>query len=252
VDEGDSVAIRLMDTAETAAIETRKGVRRLLWISLREQMKQLEKNLPGFNEFALQARPVMSPDVLRQDLLLAIADRAFLGDDPLPRDEREFARQRERARARLPAVAQGYCRLAAEIFAAYHALNQRLNGKLPAPLVADIRAQLAALVVAQLFSLTPWERLQHIPRYLKAIGQRLDKYPGNAERDLRHTTELAAWWRRYREKLDAQQKSGRIDPRLIDFRWMLEEMRVSLWAQGLRTPYPVSWKRLEKAWQELG
>jgi ATP-dependent helicase HrpA len=251
VDEGESVALRLMDTKEAAEAATRKGIRRLLWLALKEQMRQLEKNLPHFNALALQARSVMSPEALRTDLLTAIADRAFLGEDPLPRNERDFVRQRERARTRLPAVSQGLLRLAAEIFAEYHALTQRLGGRLPAPLVQDVRMQLAHLIHKHLFTETPWEQLGHLPRYLKAIGQRLDKYPGNGERDGRHASALMSWWQRYEERLAAQRKAGRVDPRLLAFRWMLEEMRVSLWAQGLRTPYPVSWKRLEKAWQEI-
>lgn len=251
VDEGSAVALRLLDTQEAAERETRSGVRRLLWLALREQMRQWEKNLPSFNQIALQARGVMTPEELKSDLLTAIADRAFIGDDPLPRTEKEFARQRERAKTRLPAVAQGLARLAGEIFAEYHTLNQRLAGRLPAPLVQDIRAQLAQLVRKNMFSETPWEQLGHFPRYLRAIGQRIDKYPGHAERDARHAADLKAWWQRYEERLETQRKAGRIDPRLTAFRWMLEEMRVSLWAQGLKTPYPVSWKRLEKAWQEL-
>jgi ATP-dependent helicase HrpA len=251
VDEGDSVAIRLLDTREAADAETRGGVRRLLWLSLKEQMKQLEKNLPGFNQIAMQARNVMTPDELRDDLLAAIADRAFIGEDALPRSEREFARQRDRAKTRLPAVAQGAAKLAAEIFAEYHALSGRLGGKLPYPLATDIRTQLGHLIYKGMFSATPWEHLQHCPRYLKAIGQRMDKYGGNAERDARHGAGLQEWWQRYQERLDRQRKAGAVDPRLLEFRWMLEEMRVSLFAQGLRTPYPISWKRLEKAWSEI-
>ncbi len=251
VDEGESVAIRLLDTREAAEAETRGGVRRLLWLSLREPMRQLERNLPGFDALALKAHGVMTSDQLRRDLLLAIADRAFVGEDALPRDEKAFARQRERAKTRLPAVAQGLMRLAAEIFGEYHALSQRLAGRLPPPLVQDIRAQLAALIHRDLFTATPWEQLHHLPRYLRAIGQRIDKYPGNAERDARWARDLAAWWHKYRTQQEKLSQTGRADPRLDAFRWMLEEMRVSLWAQGLKTPYPVSWKRLEKAWQEL-
>ncbi len=251
VDEGASVAIRLLDTREAADAETRKGVRRLLWLSLKEHMKQLEKNLPGFNQMAMQARNVMTPQALRDDLLAAIADRAFIGDDALPRNEKEFARQRDRAKTRLPAVAQGAAKLATEIFGEFHALSGRLGGKLPYPLATDIRAQLGQLIYAGMFSATPWAQLQHYPRYLKAIGQRIDKYPGNAERDARHAAGLQAWWQKYQERLDKQRKAGTVDPKLAAFRWMLEEMRVSLWAQGLKTPYPVSWKRLEKAWTEI-
>jgi len=251
VDEGETAAIRLFDTEGAAQVAHRGGVRRLLWLALKEQMKQLEKSIPNFNQIALQARNVMSADKLRTDLLACIADRAFISDDVLPRTDKEFAKQRDRAKTRLPAVAQGAAKLSAEIFTEWHAIQARLNAKLPYPLVTDIREQLTRLVYDGLFAATPWEHLQHLPRYLKAILQRLDKYAANPDRDARHAVGLKEWWQKFEDKLEKQRKVGGIDPKLIDFRWMLEEMRVSLFAQGLRTPYPISWKRLEKVWSEL-
>lgn len=251
VDEGGSAAIRLFDTETTARDAHRGGVRRLLWLSLREQMQQLEKNLPNFNQIAMQARNVMPAERLRADLLAAIADRAFIGDDTLPRNEKEFANQRDRAKTRLPAVAQGTAKLAAEIFTELHTIQSKLLAKLPYPLLTDIRDQLSHLVYDGLFAATPWQHLQHLPRYLKAIMQRIDKYSANAERDARHALSLQEWWQKYQERLEQHRKAGVVDARLVEFRWMLEEMRVSLFAQGLRTPYPISWKRLEKVWSEL-
>ena len=251
VDEGETAAIRLFDTATAAQEAHRGGVRRLLWLVLKEQMKQLEKNIPNFNQIALQARNVMSADKLRTDLLACIADRAFISDDALPRTDKEFAKQRDRAKTRLPAVAQGAAKLSAEIFAEWHTIQARLGVKLPATLNVDIREQLARLVYDGLFAATPWEHLQHLPRYLKAILQRLDKYAGNPDRDTRHTVSLKEWQQKFTERLEKQRKAGNVDPDLLGFRWMLEEMRVSLFAQGLRTPYPISWKRLEKVWSEL-
>ncbi len=251
VDEGESAAIRLFDTEAAALDAHRNGVRRLLWLALKEQMRQLEKNLPNFNQIAMQARNVMPVEKLRTDLLTCIADRAFIGEDTLPRSEKEFAKQRDRAKTRLPAVAQGAAKLAAEIFTEWHAIQAKLGGKLPYPLTTDIRLQLEQLVYDGLFAATPWEHLQHLPRYLKAILQRIDKYAANAERDARHTTGLKEWWQKYEAQHEKLRKSGNFDPKLDEFRWMLEEMRVSLYAQGLRTPYPISWKRLEKVWSEL-
>lgn len=251
VDEGDTAAIRLFDTIEAAREAMRGGVRRLLWLALKEQMKQLEKNLPNFNQIAMQARGVMSPDELRADLLNAIADRAFIGDDELPRDEKAFAKQRDRAKTRLPAVAQGAAKLAAEVFTEYHAIVPRLPGKFPHAVVTDMREQLAHLLFKGCFSAAPWEHLQHYPRYLKAISQRMDKFRDWAERDTKHTVSLREWWGRYQERLEKQRKAGSVDPNLVEFRWMLEELRVSLFAQGLKTPYPISYKRVEKAWAEL-
>ena len=253
-DSGDSVAVKLFDTRAAALLSHRKGVRRLMRFELKEQMKQLEKGLQGFNQYALQLRNVMSPDELREDLLTAIADRAFIGEDALPRSNADFMALKQRARTRLPAVVEGASRLADAIAAEYVALAQTLNG-LPAPmsrLKREVGEQLGRLLPKGLFSATPWERLQHLPRYLKGMRLRLDKYPGAVERDARHAQAVQQWWQRWEEKVAAQHKQGReIAPALADFRWLIEELRISLFAQELKTPFPVSLKRLDKIWSEI-
>ncbi len=253
VDEGDCAAIRLMDTRAAAEAATRSGVRRLLRLELKEQMKQLEKGLPGFQQAALQLRPIIPPDDLREDLLATITDRAFIGEDPLPRTEKEFQAQKARARARLPAVADAASRMLAAIAAECLATSQRLNaaGSALARLSQELRAQLARLVYKGFLFATPWEQLAHLPRYLKAMQLRLDKYPANPERDQRHGPAIAALWGRYEQRLDKNRKAGVSEPKLEEFRWQIEELRVSLFAQELRTPYPVSVKRLEKFWAGL-
>jgi len=251
IDDGDSVSIHLFDTADAAVLSLRAGVRRLLWLALKEQMKQLEKNIPGFNQIAMQARAVMNTDELRDDFLTCIADRAFIGENELPRNEKEFNQQRDRAKTRLPAVAQATSRLATEIFTELHALQTRLPGKYPAPLIADLRDQLSNLVYKRFLSATPWIHLQHLPRYLKAMQRRLDKYRENAERDMKHTASIREWWQGYQARLAKHRKAGISDAQLAEFRWMLEELRVSLFAQELKTPYPISYKRLDKAWAEV-
>jgi ATP-dependent helicase HrpA len=248
-DEGDSVAIRLFDTPEAAERAMRGGVRRLLRLALREQMKHLEKSLPNFTQMAMQFRAVASPEELREDLLAAITDRAFIGDDPLPRTAKAFAAQKDRARTRLHAVADAASRLAAAIISEYHAAHGKLSGRLPGPTAADIREQIAHLVYKGFLSATPWEQLQHLPRYLKAISRRLEKLPGNLERDSRWTAAIRALWQDYQKRLEKHRKEGIRDPELEKFRWMIEELRVSLFAQELKTPYPVSIKRLQKAWE---
>ena len=109
-DQADSVAVKLFDTATDAEVNLRKGVCRLMRFELKEQMKQLEKSLPNFNQYALTLRNVMSPDQLREDLIATIADRAFIGEDELPRTNDAFMKLKQRARARLPAVADAVTR----------------------------------------------------------------------------------------------------------------------------------------------
>jgi ATP-dependent helicase HrpA len=216
-------------------------------------MKQLEKNLRGFDQAALQMRGVASADELKEDLVAAIADRAFIGEDAVPRTQSEFEAQRGRARTRLPAVTEAACRLHAAIAAEYQRVMARLgtSGSGLARPAADIRAQLARLVHSRLFSTTPWERLAHLTRYLKAMQVRLDKYPKDPERDAKHAASIAELWKRYDERLERQRKASAVEPRLEEFRWHIEELRVSLFAQELKTSYPVSAKRLQKLWASM-
>lgn len=252
-DAGDSVAITLFDTASAAWQSHRKGVRRLMRLELKEQMKQLEKNLPGFNQYALLLRQFMHPEELREDMLTAIADRAFIGEDDLPRSQAEFLRLKQRARARLPAVVESGNRLAQAIAAEVQPLCQAL-GALPqaqSRLKREIEQQLAQLLPRRFLSATPWECLQYLPRYLKAMRLRLEKYPNAMERDARHSQAILALWQRWQARMETSRDTDAPTPQLQDFRWLLEELRVSLFAQELKTPFPVSVKRLEKIWSEI-
>jgi ATP-dependent helicase HrpA len=253
VDERESVAIRLFDVKQAADAAMRLGVTRLMRLVLKEQMKQLEKNLRGFDQAALQLRSVAGVDDLREDVIAAITDRAFIGEDVLPRNQKDYETQLKRARTRLPAVSEGACRLLAAIGVEYHQVSLALGaakGVLSLP-AADIRAQLSRLIFKGFFSKTPWEQLTHLPRYLQAMQRRLEKYPRDIERDAKHAVSLGEWWKRYEELMEKQTQAGAVDARLQELRWQLEELRVSLFAQELKTPYPMSYKRLEKFWNAL-
>ncbi len=252
-DEGESVSIKLFDTAAAADASMRGGVVRLVSLALKEQMRQVERNLPGLTQAALQLRSIVSPDDLKSDLLAAIADRAFIGEDELPRNEKGFETLKQRARPRLPVVRDTACRLLAAIAEEHQRAQQRLvaAAKAAPPAAADVRAQIGRLVHKGFMGETPWERLHDLPRYLKATQMRLDKYPRYAERDGEHAAKIAAIWKRYEDRSVRLRKAGDSDPRLEDFRWRIEELRVSLYAQELKTPYPVSYKRLDKLWQEI-
>ncbi|ROH85368.1 ATP-dependent RNA helicase HrpA [Pseudomethylobacillus aquaticus] len=253
-DNTDSVAIKLFETEAAATQAHRAGVRRLMRFELKEQMKQLEKGLPGFNQYALLLRNLLSPDALRDDMLTAIADRAFIGEDDLPRSNAEFMALKARARTRLPAVVEGAGRLVIAIAAEYQPLTQKLN-TLP-PAMARIKReadeQFQRLLPKTFFRDTPWERLQHLPRYLKALRLRLEKYPSAVERDTRSGQSVQLIWQRWQDKVSALRKAGsEVSAALEDYRWQIEELRVSLFAQELKTPFPVSIKRLDKLWQDL-
>ncbi len=253
-DDIDTVAVKLFDTEREAAQSHRKGVCRLMRFELKEQMKQLEKSLPNFNQYALVLRNVMAPDDLREDMIAAIADRAFIGEDELPRTNADFMKLKQRARTRLPAVTEAVARQAQAIATEYQLLTQK-QGQMAATvnrLRRDLEQQISLLVYKGCFSQTPWEHLQHIPRYLKALRLRIEKHPANPERDGKNAGSVGLIWQKWQDKINAMNQAHLdIPQQLLDFRWLIEELRVSLFAQELKTPFPVSIKRLEKIWQDM-
>nr|WP_275587439.1 ATP-dependent RNA helicase HrpA [Nitrosomonas nitrosa] len=253
VDQTEQVAIRLFDTREAADSNMRAGVRRLLSFELKDRIKQLEKNLPGYKQAILQLSPLLDPEILKRDMLEAISDRAFIGDDPLPRSESEFIAQKQRARLRLSPVTDAVAKLIQGIAHDYQLLRQRLDQtKIGNPrLRTELEDQLNHLIYQGFLHETPWERLPHLTRYLKGMVLRLDKYTNNPSRDGQHAASVASLWHQYLQRLEKHRKAGIHDPHLAEFRWQIEELRISLFAQELKTPYPVSVKRLQKFWETV-
>ena len=253
IDEGSSVSLALLDTRDAADSATRAGVVRLIRLQLKEALSRFEKPPQEFNQTALELKMAVAADVLRADVQNAIVDRAFIGDDPLPRDETAFNEQVKRARTRLPAVAEGAWRQLRAIVHEHFALSQRLAAApaAHARFAAELRTERDALVYPGFFSATPWAQLQHLPRYLRALERRYARHLEAPGRDARHAAQVAQLWTRYRERAETQRATGTLAPKLAAFRWLIEELKVSLYAQELRTPFPVSFKRVEKAWADL-
>ena len=211
VDDADSVSIALLDTRDAADAATRAGVVRLLRIALKPNLAGLREGRRGFAQAAMQLKTTIPTDRLLADVLAAICDRAFIGDDPLPRSEKAFAEQTRRARTRLPAVAEGAFRLLAAIAAAHHALGQKIGA---APRIVRRASSVKCggagtrSCYPGFFAATPWAQLAHLPRYLTALDHRLAKYPENPERDARHSAVVETWWERYRERRDANRAAA--------------------------------------------
>ena len=242
VDGGEAVTLQVFDSPEKAREVHRAGVRRLLAISFRERIRDLERTL---------ARDVLLGS-LKEEIVVAALERSFLADS-LPMAEADFARRVGEGRSRFNLIAQEIGRTAAGILAEHAALRKKLAAlEKTFPLVVDtIRQQLAGLLAPGWVARTPWERLQHMPRYLKAASLRLDKLRADPARDARLAAELAAVEQPYRRELAQRLRQGPVDGALEQFGWLLEELRVSLFAQELKTPVPVSAKRLAKLWQTL-
>ncbi|QJR12407.1 hypothetical protein DSM104443_03493 [Usitatibacter rugosus] len=247
VDEEESVAIRLFDSKDKSAEAHRAGVKRLLSFELREQLKNLERSIGNQNALSLRYVPLIAADKFKADLVAAITDRAFFGEDEPPRTPKGFEEQKKRAKARLPAVADAVIRHAGSVADAYQEATKTIaqSGAL-GRITQDVRSQLDRLVGPGFLARTPWERLEHLPRYIRGYALRLQKYRANAERDNKHNGTVAGLWNWYEERAKADRDAGRHDAKLEEFRWMIEELRISLFAQELRTPMPISAKRLLK------
>ncbi|TDV20737.1 ATP-dependent helicase HrpA [Paraburkholderia caballeronis] len=249
VDRGTHCDVEVFDSPEEAARIHRVGLRRLFALQLREPIRYLEKNLPGLREMAMQFMSRATQEELRDQLIELALDRACL-QDTLPADDAAFHARRDEGRARLSLLAQEIARLVGQVLAEYASLAKKLvQAKGFAPAAADIHAQLDALIGKRFIVDTPYAQLTHFPRYLKAIALRIDKLRADPARDARQFAELQPLLQQYQRALS--QRGGVFDSRLGEFRWLLEELRVSLFAQELRTPVPVSVKRLHKVWESM-
>jgi ATP-dependent helicase HrpA len=249
IDQGDAVAIEVFDEPEVAAARHRAGLRRLFALTIRDALKYLEKNIPDLQKMAVAYMPLGTQEELRQQIIDVAIDRAFL-QEPLPADEAQFKQRVQDGRGRLTLIANEVARMAAGILAEYAVAARKIKDTKNAPeATKDASEQLQRLVPKHFIAVAPWAQLQHYARYLKAITTRLDKYRADPARDAAKSKELQPLEQRY-WRLVAERK-GQVDARMQEYRWMLEELRVSFFAQELRTPYPVSSKRLEKVWQQL-
>jgi ATP-dependent helicase HrpA len=252
VDRGDSVDLEILDSPERARTTHRAGLRRLFMLRLKEQAKYIEKGLPNLQAMALQFAILGDAEDLRRQLVAAAFDRTCLAE-PLPHTRAEFVRRADEARSRVPLIAHELARLVGTILAERQALARKLQAAKPFPeTVREIEVQLARLMPRDFVLATPWDRLQRFPVYLRAASVRLDKLRADPARDRRAAAELAPLETQWQREDARQRKSGSVDPRLEQFRWLLEELRVQLFAQELKTPVPVSPKRLAKLWQALG
>nr|WP_101138803.1 DUF3418 domain-containing protein [Neisseria meningitidis] len=242
------IALRLCDTIEAAEQAHRQGVIELMKLQLKEQVKDLNKGIQGFTQAAMLLKHI-NADTLRDDLTQAVCDRAFIGEDELPRNEKAFKEQIKRARSRLPAVKEALSRYLQETAAAYAELNGKLGKH---PLTHLLRLRLQTLLAAGFATRTPWAQWPRLPIYLKAMTLRLEKYSSNPARDAAREADIQELEQMWQEKTDSLIKQGLpISDGLAAFKWMIEELRVSLFAQELKTPYPVSVKRLMKEWERL-
>ncbi|SAL68360.1 ATP-dependent helicase HrpA [Caballeronia choica] len=249
VDRGTHCDVEVFDSPEEAARIHRAGLRRLFALQLREPIKYLERNLGGLREMSLQYMALGTQEELRDQIIETALDRACL-QDPLPDDDASFHKRRDEGKGRLTLLAQEIARLTGLILAEYAAAAKKLvQAKSFGAVYADMLAQLNSLIGKRFVIDTPYAQLTHFPRYLKSIALRIDKLKADPSRDGRLSADLQPLVQNYQRAI--AQRGGVADARLGEYRWLLEELRVSLFAQELRTPMPISVKRLYKVWESM-
>jgi ATP-dependent helicase HrpA len=249
IDRSTHVEVEVFDEPAVAAAKHRTGLRRLFALQIRDALKYLDKNLPDARQLEIAYMPLGTAAELREQIIDVALDRAFLMD-PLPHDAASFARRLEEGRGRLTLIANEIARSAGAVLTEHSAALRKVKDARPPKEVADdVGAQLARLVPKRFLVETPWPQLAHLPRYLKAVTLRLEKLRSDPARDAQRLAELRPLEQRFWRQL--AERRGVQDARLEEFRWLLEELRVSLFAQELRTPQPVSVRRLEKAWAQV-
>ena len=256
VEADGRVRLKLLDSPALARESHRRGVCRLLWRAFPDLFKQVEKDLatrlkPAAMRYALLDKE-LSLNMLLADVLYSAA-RAALAMDPADlRRQNEFDSAAQTARPRLAEQARETARLAAECLEHGHRLAQQLARTTVAKeAAADLREQLGGLVFPGFVARLAPANLVHLPRYLKAMERRLEKLPGRPDRDAQAMRSMAPLLAQWLARCRREEQTTGLSPEMASFRWQLEELRVSLFAQELKTPEPVSVKRLEKRWAEL-
>lgn len=255
VDGGTALSLRLMDSPEAARANHAAGLRRLFLLQLGDEIRYLATHIPHFAEMSLHYATLGSSKDLKDDVVGKTINRAFLADANL-RTHVEFElRLAAGRRHRLLEVGAEVADLAARILASYHAAALLLSRPaIPAwaAAIADVRDQLAHLMPKGFLTTTPDAWLLHFPRFLKAVQVRIGKLAtAGHTRDAQHMAEVMPLWQAYLGLAKRNREQRVFDPNLEQLRWMIEELRVSLFAQELKTSIPVSGKRLEKQWELL-
>ncbi|MFM2347176.1 MAG: ATP-dependent helicase HrpA [Pseudomonadota bacterium] len=249
IDRGTQVEIEVFDEPAAAALKHRAGLRRLLALNLKEPLKYLEKNIPDLQKMAVAFMPLGTQEELRAQIIEVALDRAFLAE-PLPHDAASFQARIDEGRTRLNLIAQEIARQAGAVLLEFAAAQRKLkDARAPKDVADDLAAQLQRLMGKRFIAATPWAQLQHLPRYLKGVQLRLDKLRGDPARDAQRLAELRPLEQRWSRRV--AELKGAPDARLDEYRWLLEELRISLFAQELKTPQPVSTKRLDKVWAQM-
>ncbi|MCL1144719.1 ATP-dependent RNA helicase HrpA [Shewanella marinintestina] len=247
VDDKTSVSIKLFDDEFEAQKQHRIGLQRLLLLNIPSPVKHLQKSLPNKAKLAMYFNPFGQVNILIDDILSAAVQQLLDEKGIDVRSESAFTEAKDWVRQELNPTAEKIALKVEEILTIYNRIKKRLKGKIGLDIafaMSDIQSQLDQLVFKGFVEQSGWQRLGDLNRYLKGIENRLEKLPVDPNRDRIHMLSV----NKVQELLKAQMaklpKSQPVPDALIEARWMIEEYRVSCFAQVLGTAYPISEKRI--------
>ncbi len=241
----DVISLKLMFDKHNALERSKEGVLRLIQIKYKEQERYISKNIPNFERMALHYSSIGKKDELRNDIVNAVFEKVFISDKEFPRNRDEYQQLCENNKADLIPTMNTLATTAEKSLEAAHKLRKSLKGSVNLSFVKlyqEIDTQLSSLVYSGFISATPIKWLEHIPRYINALVVRIEKLEYDPKRDSQWANEIYPYIEQYK-KLSNQ--FGDISE-VIKLRWMIEELKVSIFAQELKTSMPISAKRVEK------
>ncbi|GAA4696749.1 ATP-dependent helicase [Phytohabitans rumicis] len=250
VDEGESVGVGVFETETEQRYAMWPGTRRLLLLTLPAAAKVMQGRLSNEAKLALSRNPHRSAADLLDDCAGAAVDKLMADAGGPAWDEDGFAKLRDRVRAEYVDTLADVVGRVQRVLAAAYSVEQRLKGgsRLDLmPSLADIRTQLSGLVYRGFVTATGWARLPDVARYLTGIERRLDKLPQNPQRDLQQTRRVE----QIQQEYDQLRRELPASDALHQIRWMIEELRINLFAQAMGTQYPISEQRILRAMDEL-
>ncbi|GAA1692584.1 ATP-dependent RNA helicase HrpA [Nonomuraea maheshkhaliensis] len=251
VDAGDSVSIKIFETQAEQRRSHWPGVRRLLMLNVTNPAKSLLGGLSNQAKLALSRSPHGGAVALFDDVVNAAVDKLMLDVGGPAWDPVGFDRLYQHVRAHLYDTARDVLARVEQILSVWHEAGARLDALRPSAATDDVRDQLGRLVFAGFVTATGSRRLPDILRYLRAIDRRLSKLPEEPWRDQEWMDRVHKVEDDYEDVLGKLHPARRTDPDVVEIRWMIEELRVSFFAQTLGTPTPVSEKRIAKAMEKL-
>ncbi|EOW9230249.1 ATP-dependent RNA helicase HrpA [Vibrio cholerae] len=250
VDKKDSVEIKLFETEQEQLSAMRAGQRRLILLNVPSPIKYLHANLPNKSKLGLYFNPYGKVLDLIDDCIACGVDKLIEERGGMVWEPQAFEALKEHVRAELGDTVVEIAKQVETILTTAYNINKRLKGKVDFTMafaLSDVKAQIEGLIFSGFATECGWKRLPDILRYMRAIERRMEKLPVDPNKDRLHMLKIESVANKYKELLNKIPKGMAIPDNVREIRWMLEELRVSYFAQQLGTPYPVSDKRIINA-----